>query len=742
MCQAYEMHCIPLALCLMISLLCEGSAAQGTGVVGAESKTIHIAHTDRIPIMDGRLGEVVWSQATVVEDLHQISPTEYSDASVYTQVRLLYTDDALYVGAQLSDSEPDEMTAKIMRQGESLFGDDNFGVILDPFHDRRNGYRFEVNCNGIRSEILYQNTNQQQRDWEGIWQAAAQQNEQGCSVEMRIPFRTLSFDPDNDVWGINFMRYVPRKSEWIGWVSRNRNMNPSIAGTVTGLRNLAQTSGLDIVPSISVREQKTFSPSDSDTAQDPSLDLFYKITPSLNGALTINTDFSATEVDDRQVDLSRFNLFFPEKRAFFLKDADIFEFGRLGGSASFGSGPTFSRPSQENGRPFFSRRVGLSASGTPADIDYGGKISGRVGRWNVGALAIRQDAIKGVEATDVFVGRAAANVLSESSLGVIVTSGDPRSNVDNTVAGVDFRYLNTRLPGGRTLQGEAWFQQSDTAGLDGDDQAFGLRLQIPNNVGFRAGIGVKELQQNFNPALGFVNRPGIRDETLELGYTHRPANSFLRTIFGGVDVQRITLLDGGLQTEVISVRPLEIDNHSRDSFDIRYTANREVITESFEISEGVVISPGDYSFDEYGFDFSTGSQREFFGNLSFRTGEFFDGDRLALRGGLTWALSKYFRTGVSYDFNDVDLPHGGFVVRLVTLRAEMIFSSTLSWVNLVQYDNVSEVAGINSRLHWIPQAGREIFLVLNHMLQDTDRNDSFHSSQADMTIKMNYTFRF
>jgi hypothetical protein len=279
-------------------------------------------------------------------------------------------------------------------------------------------------------------------------------------------------------------------------------------------------------------------------------------------------------------------------------------------------------------------------------------------------------------------------------------------------------------------------------GLDGDDQAFGLRLQIPNSTGLRGGLGIKELQQNFNPAVGFVNRRGIRDQTLELGYTHRPRDSYLRSLFGGVDVQRISQLSGELQTEIISLRPLEIENNSRDSFDLRYTATVEVISEFFEISDGIVISPGEYSFDEYGFDLSTGSQRKFFGNLGFRTGEFFDGDRLQVSGELTWAPTKYFRAGIGYDFNDVELPQGDFVVRLATLQVDIIFSSTFSWVNLLQYDNVSETAGVNSRLHWIPEAGREFFLVLDHSLQDIDRNDSFHSSQADMTLKLNYTFRF
>ena len=729
-------------LYISIAFLCGTAIAQDRSVDGAGLKTISITRTDSPPIVDGRLDDAVWSQADCVDDLHQVNPIEYAEPTVHTCVYLLYTSDTLYVGARLSDDGAENLSAQVLRQGERFVSDDFFGLILDPFNDRRSGYRFTVNPNGVRSELLYQNTSQQNQDWEGIWSAAATRNEDGWIAEMAIPFNTLSFDPQDDTWGINFMRWVPRKNEWIGWVSRNNTMNPGVSGAVTGFRDLQQGLGLDIVPSITLSQQKDFAAAINGSENDPSLDVFYKVTPGLNASLTINTDFSDTEVDDRQVNLSRFSLFFPEKRDFFLRDADIFEFGRLGTISNFGQGPTFSRPSLENGRPFFSRKLGLSTSGEQVDLEYGGKLSGRAGRWNIGTLAIRQDAFEDVDATDIFVGRLAANVLAESTLGLMATSGDPRSNLDNDVVGLDFRYLNTRLPSGRTLQGDAWVQKSKTEGLDGEDGAYGVRLQIPGGTGIRGSIGVKEIEENFNPALGFVNRSGIRDQTFELGYTHRPRSDRWQQIFGGIDVQRIDLLTGGLQSEVITFRPLELETRRRDNYDLRYTANTEVVDQSFEISDGIFIFPGEYSFDDYGFDIGTGQHRRLVGEFSYRTGEFYNGDRLFLRGVLTWSPSRNFRARLSYDFNDIELPQGDFVVRLVTLRADVVFSSTLSWVNLLQYDNVTETVGINSRLHWIPEAGREAFIVLNHSLQDLDRNNSFHSSQGDLTLKVNYTFRF
>jgi len=589
-------------------------------------------------------------------------------------------------------------------------------------------------------EALYMDTSRQQWNWKGIWRTASTNDGAGWTTEIEIPFKTIAFDPGNDEWGINFRRTVGRNNEDIGWVSRNATQNPSVVGAMDGLSGMNQGIGLDVVPSISLTHERSFDPAADDSNSEPSLDMFYRVTPSLNAALTINTDFSATEVDDRQVDLSRFSLFFPEKRAFFLQDSDIFEFGRLG--AGDFRAANISRPTLENGRPFFSRRLGLSSSGEPVGIDYGGRLSGRIGSWNVGALALRQEAYETVEATDVFVGRAVLNVLSESNVGIILTDGDPRSNLDNSVLGVDFRYLNSRLPGGGVVEAEAWYQQSETEGVSGDDAAFGARIRAPNNAGWRGGIGLKEIQENFRPAVGFVNRSNIRDSTLEAGYTWRMQRPFIRSVFMGTDAQRIDHIDGGLQSQSISLRPIDVESNRRDRFRLEYIASTEVLEQPFEISEGVVLPIGRYDFDDFGFTLTTGGQRLFSGELTYRQGDFYSGKKEQTAASLTWVPSPHFRMTVGYDLNDVRLPEGDFEVRLATFKADVIFSSKLSWVNLIQYDNVSETAGIDSRLHWIPEAGREMFIVLNHSLEDYDRDNSFHSQAADLTAKFNYTIRF
>ena len=701
-------------------------------------KTVVAARTEEPVVVDGRLDEEAWDAATIVTDVHQIEPVEFSDPTQRTEFLILYDDDALFVAARMYDDQPERVVAKVLRQGGQSWLDDQFEIILDPFNDKRSGYRFMVNPNGVFDEGLFKGGSQIQWEWSGIWQTAAMRNEEGWVAEARIPFKTVSFRPDNSTWGINFARRIARNNEKSGWVSRNRDQNPGISGELTGLVDLDQGVGLDLVPSVTANNRRWFSLGSDDTDFEPSLDVFYKITPALNASLTLNTDFSATEVDDRQVNLTRFGLFFPEQRDFFLQDADIFEFGRIG-ARDYES--PFDRPLAENARPFFSRTIGLSAAGQPVDLEVGGKLSGRIGRWTVGALAIQQDAYEGVESSELFVGRMAANVLEESAVGFIVTDGDPRSNLDNSLAGFDFRYLNTRLPNGRTIESEVWYQQTSTDGLDGDDGAWGVRVWSPNSTGLRGGLGLKEVQRNFKPALGYVNRRDIRDTTAELGYTHRTAGAYVRSVYGGAILQRIERLAGGLQSEVAKLL-VNVENQTGDTLELTYQREQEGLVRPFEIARGIVIPVGDYDFDLFNAAISTGSHRRVVASVGVGRGDFYNGTRGVYSAQLEWTPVSRFRGLVAYDYNDIDLPQGQFIRRLTRLGADIIFSSKFSWVNLVQYSNDSEVAGINSRIHWIPEAGRELFVVLNHNLDDIDRDDNFHSSFADFSVQYRHTFRF
>lgn len=737
-----------LWLAVVVSLMASKGLAQesvtSTTANTAGPKQFRAVRVAVPPAVDGVLDDQVWSQAEVITDFHQTRPGNGTPTSERTEVYVVYTDNALYIGARMFDSEPELIAAPVIRHGLGMPSDDRLVVILDPFNSRRAGYRFETNLNAARHDALYTSVSSFSLDWNTIWDVATSVDGKSWVAEIEVPFKSIPFDPAIETWGFNFGRAIRRRGEEMAWVSQNRTYNPSISGQMTGMTGLSKGVGLDLVPSLAVNRQRRYDPLSKTTDYVPSLDAFYRITPSLNAALTINTDFSATEVDSRQVNLTRFNLFFPEKRDFFLNDSDLFQFGNIGGMA--GGNNATSQGARENARPFFSRKLGLSQTGAPVDINFGGRISGRVGRWNIGTLAIRQDEFGPVDSSDLFVTRVSANILNDSSLGFIYTNGDPGSNRDNSVAGVDFRYLNNQLSNGRQFEADAWYQVSDTPGMNGEDASYGFGLRLPNNTGWRSRMAYKEVQRNFNPAMGYVNRSNIRDLTGDLGYTHFFGGSILQSIFSGVDAQRIEVIDGGLQSEIFVYRLAEIQTNTRDSVNLSYTTNRELVVRPFTLystpARQVAVQPGDYKFNEHQIGFGTGGQRAFSGSFSYLGGDFYNGERTNLNGSVSWNQSRYFVASVSYDWNDISLPQGDFITRLTSVSTQVAFSSTLYWINLVQYDNLSEEVGVNTRLQWIPRAGQEGFIVLNYNMQDQDKNNRFESALTDLSVKFKYTFRF
>ena len=709
-----------------------------------EAKSLRAARVNSAPILDGKLDDAVWQEAELITDFHQSRPGDHVEPSELTELYVIYTTDALYVGARMFDSEPDQIAAPTLRHGQGMPFDDRLVIILDPFNQGRAGYRFETNLNAARHDSLYTTPFRFTLDWNTIWEAATSVDGNSWIAEVEIPFKSLPFDPNLDTWGFNFGRGIRRRNEEMAWVSLDRTYNPTIMGEMSGMEGMDQGVGLDIVPSFAAIRQREFNPSGNAQNYEPSLDAFYRLTPSLNAALTVNTDFSAAEVDNRQVNLGRFNLFFPERRDFFNNDSDLFQFGGISNMAGGNSASTGG--SRENARPYFSRKLGLAADGSPVDINYGGRVSGRVGRFNIGALAIKQDQNAGVDASELLITRVSANVLDDSRIGFIYTDGDPTSDLDNSVAGVDFQYINNQLGNGRRLQSNVFFQQSDTTGLDGDDASYGFGLAYPSSDGFRTRVGYKVVEENFNPAMGFVNRANIKDFTVDAGYTHFFGSGIFQTAFAGIDMQRIELIDGGLQTEIVNYRLLELETTSRDGITLNHFESKEVVRNTFAIfrqtGSEVYIQPGSYNFGETQIGFNTAGQREFSGSVNYRTGDFFNGERVNINSSFTWNQSRYFSMSLRYDWNNIELPQGDFTTRLSSVNSQVAFSPNLYWISLLQYDNVSEEIGINTRLQWVPKAGQEAFVVLNYNLQDWDQDNTFNTAFSDLSVKLRYTFRF
>ena len=715
---------LSVRLLLATVLLLAASVAVASYTTNGERKSFEISRADTAPIIDGKLNDKVWQSAAVVDDFHQTSPTDGAAPTESTVVWVTYDDEYLYIAADLRDSSPQEIQAKQMIQGKLFFSDDRFWVTLDSFNTKRNDYFFQVNANGVRRDALRENNARFIEEWSAIWRAESAVHENGWATEIAIPFKSISFSPNSDTWGINFGRGIVRKQEFNMWSSHERQDWPAYGGEISGIKEIEQGLGLDIVPAVSLSQQRNLVLSDSKSGFEPSLDVRYRITPSLSATFTLNTDFSTAEVDEQQIALDRFSLFFPEKRDFFLQDAGIFEFGNI----------------NTNGRPFFSRRIGLSAGGEAVGIDAGAKLTGRVGNFNIGALAIRQEEIGDVKAKDLFVARGSFNVLDESAIGFIVTDGDPTSNESNSVVGLDFLYRNSDGPFGEILTGKFWAQQSRSSDLQGDDQAFGMSLEVPSDV-LSAYVSAQLIEENFRPALGFVNRTGIRRVDTGVRYRTRPESGRWRAINNRIDFTHITDMNGELLSQRTAIRPLSFYSHRDDFLFVEWTRNTENVLNDFELFGQLSVPAGEYAFDRYRAEVATGMQRPVRIVLSLQDGAFFGGDRLEKFVELQWRQSAYFFLGLSFTENVVEMPSGNFTAHLASLRSDIAFNSRWSWSNLLQYDNTAEQFGLNSRLRYIPEAGQEMMLVLNHGASVGPSNQ-LTSTESELNLKLSYTFSY
>ena len=711
----------------MTAVLCVATAAAGAQDAEPPRKSVGAVRIEAPPVLDGVLDDPAWEKAAFVEDLHVVVSSEFGVPGERSRVYVAFDDDNLYFAARFYDSRPETIVAKVLSKRDASFGEDGFSVTLDPYDNARAGYMFDVNPNGMRSEAIYTDKDQQNWDWEGIWNAASRIDGEGWTAEVAIPLKTLSFDPARDGWGLNFTRWHGVDSEQFGWVSYNRTQDLSRTGLVTGLAGLDQGHGLDVVPGLRAGAMRNHDTDEEDDFLEPSLDVFWKITPSLTAAVTLNPDFSGTTADTRQINLTRFDLFFPEQRAFFLQDSDIFQFAGL---------------EEQSGIPFFSRRIGLDDSGEALTLDAGLKLAGRAGPLSVGVLGVRQDAAVGPDSVDLFVGRVAVDVLEESSIGAIVTSGNPDPGVDNSLVGVDFRYLNTRIGDDRIIEATAWYQETDTEGLDDDDSGYGFSFAMPNSEGWNGEIVHKVLEENYFPALGFAARTDFEATFGGFGYTWRPENSWIRSVETQIGAEFVEPINGSDRSHEIEFQLFEVENQAADRLELSHLFVEEEFVDPFEISEGVVIPAGTYNFDHACMTLYTGEQRVLATESTVCDGDFYDGSIFVFETRTTWRPSKHLKVIFGGEYNDVDLPQGDFITRLATLNVDVAFSTAWSWENFVQYDNVSDTVGLNSILRWIPRAGQETVLAFNTQQQDFDRDGRFRSYTSDVTLKLSYTFRW
>lgn len=693
--------------------------------------------------VDGNLDEAVWSRSPTIGPLVQRIPNAGAEPTQRTEVRLLRDKDFLYVGVTCFDSEPDRILASQMARDAALNPDDRVSILFDTFRDQSNAYYFSTNPNGALVDGLVFANGETNTDWDAIWFVKTKRTEYGWTAEFAIPFKSLTFPSESTVWGFNFERTVQRTLEetrWSGAQFQTQFFQVSEAGEINNLEGLEQGIGLDVRPFVAGRWIHTAADGHDVIRGKPGLDLVYNVTPSLRLSATANTDFGETESDARQINLTRFSIFFPEKRSFFLQDAGVFNFATTGISQP-GGVPS---PGAEI-FPFFSRKIGL-IGGTEVPIDYGVKLTGKVGRTEVGVLNVRTRDGAGVEDANMFVGRVRQNFWQQSYVGAMFTAGDPaRSNSANTV-GADIRLATSDFLGkNRNMVFNAWGLKTNNEGVEDRNNAFGFGAHFPNDR-FQGQIQWREIQENFDPSLGFVQRTNVRMLRLGGSFNPRPNRATgIQQMFHDVFYTRFTRLDNDqVETEKFHLTIADWHFNSGDSMHSLFELNPtfERLFEPFEISPGVVLPAGEYRFTPIGFFFTSAQKRPIQGSIGVTVGNFWSGTAKTVRTGLRYQLPPKFSISLDTNQTFARLPQGNFVARIVTSQINYNVSPFLSFANLIQFDNRSGNLGLQSRIRWTLDPGNDLFFVFGQgWVQDISGGYDFRQQSTRLATKLQYTIR-
>jgi hypothetical protein len=696
-----------------------------SGHSNASTPAIEAVRLDEPPRIDGILNDRAWRTAAHIPALTQATPLQGAPPSEQTEVWIGYDDQNLYIAFRCADRTPTAILASQLERDTDLNTDDIVRVALDPSARGRDGYFFEMNALGTRRDELIQEGNTLVSEWDAIWTAAAQVDEEGWSAEMAIPFKSLAFEPDVTHWGVNFERLIRRRQErdrWSGAEVAKRVWWLPDAGRLVGLSGLERAAGVDAKLVATARQRKANSDARDEFELEPGMDVVWRITPALAATFTVNTDFAEADVDAREVNLTRFPLFFPERRDFFLQDAPLFQFGGI----------------EETPRPFFSRRIGLTDSGEPVDVRGGVKLTGRFGPWTMGILHTEVDESNTTPSVGLSVGRIAYQLSPTMNVGTIATHGDPRVDGDAHLVGMDFNYLNTQFWPERTLEVRTWAMQSETDLSGGRGNAFGALLNYPNEP-WSASLYAGQYDKRFDPALGFVERTDIREFKSTAQRRFRLERHGISTIdlFGEFLLQ--TDLDGRTVGWDHEFPQVLVTTPRGDTLQVGAEMERDVLVDPFEITDGVIIPAGDHRFRRWSMEAMMDPSRPIAGALLLAGGEFYTGRREDYGLQFDWRPAPRFYTQLAYEWRDVHLPEGDFDVHIGSVRVNLGVLRKLTWNTTAQYDSISRQLGFHVRLRWSLPMDNDVFLVLNHGY-DAD-NGGLRAFAREAVLKAGWTVR-
>ena len=677
--------------------------------------------------IDGALDEAGWREAPTTDAFLQTDPDEGAAPSMRTTVQVLAGPDALVIGIVCEAPDPSAVVSFSVRRDAPLGNEDHVRVVLGPFMDGRSGYVFAVNPSGARYDaIINPGDESENGDWDGIWEAATARTATGWSVEIRIPMQTLSFKPGLREWHFNVQRRIQRALETDRWASPVRQYQitqTSRAGLLTDLPPFNQGVGLTVRPAMTSGGGVPRPAVPFDGQFQPSLDVTQRLGSGAIASLTVNTDFAETEVDTRRTNLTRFPLFFPEKRTFFLEGADIFSFG-------LGLG--------QDVIPFFSRRIGL-VGGTSVPILAGGKVNGRVGSASGGGIAIGTRSKRGLvdDAAGMAVGRVKQNLWSESWVGAMVTTGDPVGRSGSWLGGADFTYATSKFRGNRNLKMGTWLLATGRDRLGSDATAYGATIDYPNDA-WDLNLIYKRIGRDFDPSLGFVPRRSaqlinaqfnrrvrLRGPLQQLNHQFQP--------FMALD------LNNRWESYRVMFAPVNWRFRSGDRFEINANPTGERLSAPFQVARGVVIPAGSYQWRRYRLEGGTAQKRRVYTQVTWWFGGFYTGtlDQIIWSG--TWNPTSLLTVELTGERNIGDLATGSFTQTLVGTRLRVNLSPDFSVASYVQYDTESNSVGVNTRLRWTFKPVADLFVVYNHNVRSL--LDRWQLDSNQLLVKLQHAWR-
>jgi hypothetical protein len=677
--------------------------------------------------IDGRLDEADWASATPGDGFRQSDPREGDAASASTRVRVLAGPKALVIGIECDQPEEVREVSFSVRRDAVLTQEDHIRIVLGPFMDGRSGYVFAVNPSGARYDgVINPGGESDNPEWDGIWDAATSRNANGWTAEIWIPFLTLNFKPDLRSWHFNVQRRIQALLETDRWASAARQYQvtqTSRAGVLTGLPDIDLGRGLSVRPALRGGAGVPAPDAEVDADLKPSLDVTQRLGPNVLASATVNTDFAETEVDTRRTNLTRFPLFFPEKRTFFLEGDDIFSFG-------LGLG--------QDVLPYFSRRIGL-VDGQEVPIIAGGKVNGRAGNANFGGLVIGTNDRQGVVDDEALmaVGRVKENLWRESWVGAIATFGDPLGRSGRWLTGADFTYATSRFRGDKNFLVGVWGLVTDqTSGSDASSTGF--KVDYPNDK-WDMQLTYKRIGSDFDPAIGFVPRRSVQLINAGLDNRTRIASGPLQQLVHEFEPFVALDLNNRWESYRVFFAPLNWRFRSGDRVEFNLNPVGERLVAPFEVSDGVVIAPGSYHWRQYRLEAGTAQKRRLYTQLTWWFGGFYDGsiDQIIWTG--AWNPTALWTVEFSGERDIGRLPAGDFDQTLVGTRVRLNVSPDLSVSSYIQYDTVSDLVGVNTRLRWTFRPEADLFIVYNHNVRSLADHWQLDSNQ--IVVKVQYAWR-